>query len=573
MYIETKTLQNNTVLQQPNQIAGIEGTTVTMPNGAAIHVTKYNDVWMTDGSGNLFPLSDPAAEALVSAQSRWMIRWIPRSIVIGIALACFVVMSVWALDPYPATQEAALAIHSMLSIWSVRLIGALATGLSLYVFVTVLMTGRAKTKPVFYAPNMRNGLCLVTDRTDNDDTVAARLEQVRAMFAAEQGGVRAILFIKYQDPIAYFWNADTPDRLPQFDRSEGSKKWDLPEEYTGSTFANETWEQYQAYCAAVEPLIRNQWLKAAHQKGTNPEAASQNLGNMLRYTCLLLAIMSLPIFGFAQKSKQVETYLGSDRYTMDLPVGKVKYIFSKAVLERTGDGKFSHKQLLPNAMSYTDDSNAGALLSITVRGERLLPVRATNSQPVTTTTTTPVQQRTGATAIDPVRPRPLFNPEQQQPGATPVGAFMLPDSNQLAAGVENIKRNYDNLSGRIKSAFGQVWSAVMWVFWSISVMLLGILGICRYIAKSAANESLVSIKGKALVGKWIVSAQQNAAGFTLIITWMIVIIILIDIFLIIVHFLLPLWALIPLWFFILHIADRITDWLVPNLKVAKQEYK
>jgi hypothetical protein len=113
----------------------------------------------------------------------------------------------------------------------------------------------------------------------------------------------------------------------------------------------------------------------------------------------------------------------------------------------------------------------------------------------------------------------------------------------------------------------------MWVFWSISVLLLGILGICRYIAQTAANESLVSVKGKAVVGKWIVSAQQNAAGMTLIITWLIIVMLLIDIFIVIIHFLLPLWALVPLWFCILGIADRITDWLVPNLKVAKQEYK
>jgi hypothetical protein len=113
----------------------------------------------------------------------------------------------------------------------------------------------------------------------------------------------------------------------------------------------------------------------------------------------------------------------------------------------------------------------------------------------------------------------------------------------------------------------------MWVFWSLSTFLLGALGFFRYIAKSAANESLISVKGKTIAGKWIVDAQQNAAGFTLICAWCIIGFMLIDIFIAIVHFELSLWFTAVLWFAVLAFADKITDWLVPNLKVVKTKYE
>jgi hypothetical protein len=163
---------------------------------------------------------------------------------------------------------------------------------------------------------------------------------------------------------------------------------------------------------------------------------------------------------------------------------------------------------------------------------------------------------------DPVRPRALPGEE------TRPTSFHLPDSMQMA---ERLNRVKDDMTGWKADAWrviSPVWDFAMWVFSSIMVLLVCAIIVFRYVAQSAANESLVTIYGRVLVGRWIVAAQQNSAAATLFCTWVIFVVALINAFLWMVKAGLPLWLLIPVSFVIGWIAERVTDWIVPNIRVV-----
>ena len=556
MHTDNTLLQNTQHLQ--HSIAGVTGTTIQLPTGATIHIDTHNDVWMAEGE-SLYPLSHPAGEALIAASNRRIIKYAPRAICIGLAIAAFFVASVWGLDTYPATQEVVLAIHSTIAMWSVRLFGVVFTILFGYILVTVVVSGKKQERTTNYAMFIKQGLCLIASRTEDDETVLARLEQAQAMMAANQGAIKAILFLKFQDPIGYFWNSEAPDRQPQFDRSEGSRKWELPEAFKNKTFAGETWEEFEAYTSAIEPLLRNQWLKSRHQKGNSAANTMETLGNIIQPAAVVIFLFFCSAL-YGQKAVQVEQYLGATRFNHAAPVGKIEYVFEKAILSRSSDGKFTHKELLPEGAYYNPASNAGKLIAITVNNQPIAPA------PAATATTTP------APSSDPVRPRPLF-PENSGMRPAPSVFGMIPDSSTFAGDVEDFKQQYTLSTNKIKKFFGIAWDGIMWFFWSLFIILLLILGVARFIAKAAANESLINLKGKTIVGRGIVSLQQNSAGVAFIVAIIIMVVLLINIFITIVHFGLPLWIIVVLWFTALAFAEKITDWLVPNLKIAKEKYQ
>jgi hypothetical protein len=67
---------------------------------------------------------------------------------------------------------------------------------------------------------------------------------------------------------------------------------------------------------------------------------------------------------------------------------------------------------------------------------------------------------------------------------------------------------------------------------------------------------------------FIVRAQQNASVSALVLTWILFGVILIDIFMWFVFYDLPIWMLILVWFPILWVAEKLTDWVVPNANIA-----
>lgn len=312
---------------------------------------------------------------------------------------------------------------------------------------------------------------------------------------------------------------------------------------------------------------------------------------------LLLLCTAVSAFG-ATKSEQVERYLGKYRYERDRPVGTVKFIFQKAVLKRQGNGKLTYKQLLLGEPYFSNEDNAGRLIGIqivhkgatnTIRPEapdkpavsralgtepakKARPQPKPKPQPVMAEAVTTEAESTPATPAekpafplkpskDPVRPR---GPAVANP---PAGNSIMPDSVALAEGLSHARDKVDNWKGQMWQTVRPVWAFVMWMFNSLLVLLVCFGGLCRYVAKTAASESLINTYGRIIVGRWIVAAHQNAAAMLLIITWIVAIVLLIDVFMWLVYLDFPVWLLVVIWFPILWIAEKITNFIVPNIPV------
>ena len=302
--------------------------------------------------------------------------------------------------------------------------------------------------------------------------------------------------------------------------------------------------------------------------------------------CALLTLCATTSLHAITKSEQVERYLGEFRYKNDRPSGVVKFIFQKAVLKRQGDGKKNYEQLLFNERYFSNSDNAGRLIGIQiVRGDKTITIRPESpkdppkeavpaTKPKRKARTTAVTPQTDPKPVkvynsvaaaarnlanDPVRPR-----QNESPGTT----ISIPDSSTIAKNIDNAKDQISGWKGKMWHTVRPAWEFVMWIFSSLIIMLICFAGICRYVAKTAATESLINSYGRIIVGRWIVSAHQNASAMLLIVTWVIAIILLVDVFMWLVYLDLPIWTLLVIWFPILFVAEKLTSWVVPNITVV-----
>ena len=538
------------------EIVASDGQYYTVSNDGKVYVLDGEEFLPLDH--NPFPLT--------TIYIRYLYL-LPKYMAIATAVAAAILLVYFGcMFDSPVIQESFLSVIAqyghMTSMTIILLVCLTFVGLSINIFARALSVQHtSKNTAQQYEQDTQDSICLVRNRIERDATIEERLRFALAQLADEQSNVRAVIVIRYADPVAYVYTSEGND--PRMDRN--APKWISLPDYKDTLFVAETFEQYEQYCKEFTIRIKEYLITKAHRAASNTQDAMANHFNLLKHTWIIALLLIAGTLS-AQKSKQVETYLGNARYEIEKPVGKVQFVFSKGVIQRIGDGKFTYKELLPQSSYFKDDSNAGELISITVNGSRIFPV---GKEPVTKEI---ISVSTPAQSTDPVRPRPLF-PETGGIRPAPSAFAMIPDSATFAGNIEGLKQEYTQSSSKIKAFFGTIWNAIMWVFWSLSTFLLGALGFFRYIAKSAANESLVTVKGKTIAGKWIVDAQQNAAGFTLICAWCIIGFMLIDIFIAIVHFELSLWFTAVLWFAVLAFADKITDWLVPNLKVVKTKYE
>ncbi len=207
---------------------------------------------------------------------------------------------------------------------------------------------------------------------------------------------------------------------------------------------------------------------------------------------------------------------------------------------------------------------------MSVKGDakaEVVPATATSSRPEPTPLAYSAPSAAEAAqrlAIDPVRPRQNIPP---RPDSENKG-ISLPDSATMVRNIEEAKEQITSWKGRLWQTIKPAWEFIMWVFSSLIVVLICFAGICRYVAKTAASESLISAYGRVIVGRWIVSAHQNAAAMLLVITWIIAIVLLLDVFMWLVYLDLPIWTLLIIWFPALWVAEKITSWIVPNIPIA-----
>lgn len=280
-----------------------------------------------------------------------------------------------------------------------------------------------------------------------------------------------------------------------------------------------------------------------------------------RLLCLVLALCTAwPVFA-ETKSQQVERYLGTFRYENDRPRGTIKFIFQKAVLKRKGTGKKTYQYLLFNEPFFSNEDNAGRLIGIQI---------VNNGK---TSTIRPESPEAPASVAEPAAPAVRVNVPNdpirpQQGGGFNVGSML--DSSKVAGNLDQAKDRITGWKGAAWQTIRPVWAFVMWIFSSVIAILICFAGLCRYVAKTAATESLINNYGRIIVGRWIVSAHQNAAAMLLVITWIIAIVLLIDVFMWLVYLNLSVWLLVVIWFPILWLAEKLTSWLVPNIPISDE---
>ena len=259
---------------------------------------------------------------------------------------------------------------------------------------------------------------------------------------------------------------------------------------------------------------------------------------------------------------------------------KVTFVFREGskdkYYERTGDGKSEYTDLLQKTsglVKYNDQG--GELVAIMKNGEAVAKaahVERVNEVPKQQSPVAPngaVYLPPNNTA-DPIRPRGTL--QAPDVANTPVTdespRYHFPDSSQTAATLEDAKEVITGWKGKAWEQIQPIWRFVLWVFSSLVILLICLIGLCRYVAKSAANESVVNTYGRVIVGGWIARAQQEAASMTLFLTWIIAIVVLIDVFMWLIMLDLPIWTIIPIWFGILWMAEKLTDWIVPNANIV-----
>lgn len=329
-------------------------------------------------------------------------------------------------------------------------------------------------------------------------------------------------------------------------------------------------ETYAEYVRYVRWFARpHLWPKYSDTAKIEARPALETLtGQMRAASVTLMLILSAVVSGFGQsKARQVDEALGTRIREIPKPGEQVEFVFRENGREKTymghGDGRKEYTEILQSSGTglarYSDAG--GTLLYVRKSGEVVAKGVAVGD--VATGVKSPYQFQPSTTG-DPVRPRSL-------PGAEPAPqyeSFSAPDSLEIA---ERLNRAKEEISGWKAEAWrmaSPVWDFAMWLFSSIMVLLIAAIVMFRYVAQSAANESLVTIYGRVVVGRWIVAVQQNSAAATLFCTWIIFVVALINAFLWMVKAGLPLWLLVPVSFVIGWIAERVTDWIVPNIRVV-----
>lgn len=439
--------------------------------------------------------------------------------------------------------------------------------------VDLIREMRAEPEPVQEAP------ALLPEYSIGDDILLAHregetLDEWNARFEAAEKQANKnkwVVVVKFRSPVFSLLTGAT---VEVYDRDEAVFK--MPEtfpDFSGKVcesrlFTEETPEDYAEYLARFCRIFR-EW--SPRQKAVR--AASRSAGALLdavknSVNILLFLLVAFPAFS-QSKTRQVDEALGTRIREIPAAGQSVSFMFDlngrTKTYNRVGDGKSSYTELLQKSPGLVRFDDEGGTLVAVMSGETII-ARTDFVQNVNTAPREP--QPMYATQAEQMRPQSAIDPNTLRDNG---GGFVLPDSVTIQREVDNGKHSIDEFKAGSWSLIKPIWGFAMYIFYSASLMLACFIGLFRYVAKTAANESLINTYGRVIVGRWIVSAQQNAAAGTLFLTWIVAIFLLIDFFLALVWLNLPMWTIVLIWFPTLWLAGKITNWIVPNIRVVSNE--
>ncbi len=260
---------------------------------------------------------------------------------------------------------------------------------------------------------------------------------------------------------------------------------------------------------------------------------------------ILLLILFPALLSAQNNIRQAENYLGQIRFNQVAPPrGPVHFIFSQQTLSRTADGKATYKTLLQKGY-FQDGANYGSLSAVVI---------TENGKPATVARYTPATDETGMLSrADASTAKPT--------------SWTLPDSATIADQAATAEHTVQQWRKKAWAATAPIWRFIMTIFMSLLPLLIMAGGLLRYVAKTAAGESAVNMWGVNVIGGWMLKAHHLSASALLVIQWGVAIVFLIDVFLYLVWAGLDLWIITPIWFTCLWFAERITNWIVPNVRI------
>jgi hypothetical protein len=282
---------------------------------------------------------------------------------------------------------------------------------------------------------------------------------------------------------------------------------------------------------------------------------------MSKIITTLFLFAACAAFGQQSKTRQIDEALGTRIREIPAQGDAVEYCFQigrkDVSFYRTGDGVSQYTELLQRTSGMGDyNDQGGTLLFVKKNGEVVARGNAA-----------------GSIAEQPTASRVRYVDQPGDPMRTTAvtrepDGFSMPDSMQVAERLDGLKRDITGWKGKMWQTIAPVWDFCMWFFSSVAVLLVSLIFFFRYIAASAANESLVGIYGNVIAGRWMVSVQQNAAVLTLACVWLIAAVLWVNVVLWMVWADLSLWLMVPCAAVLAWLAEKVTDWIVPNLRVA-----
>lgn len=364
---------------------------------------------------------------------------------------------------------------------------------------------------------------------------AERFAQARETAKAGQW----IVAIRFQDPLACIVTGQGETiGFNRFSPPWQSAKNGLgvidPE---GKFYANETWQDYERYVSEFFTCYR-EWVGGEKFQRSN--------GNVMAYETTLrsfvtLALMVVTFTCYAQsKTQRLQNYLG-DKMGNVAEKGLVKFRFDKTEITRESDGTKTYAKLLSDD-GYFTDSDAGNLKAV-------LLVQGSNTSLIS-------------------EGRRVVNADTKPISALPVAPSPGLDSLGMEQKADEAIETFEGWKAQAWKAVKPGWRVVMYVFSSILTFLFFFGAFLRYVAKTASGESAINLHGTPIVGGWIVRAQQSAAGALLLICWIVTGFTMLNLFMWIVWLDWSLWMLLVFWFPVQWLAEILTNWLVPDIKVV-----
>jgi len=207
------------------------------------------------------------------------------------------------------------------------------------------------------------------------------------------------------------------------------------------------------------------------------------MSNILSIIFLFAAFSA---FGQQSKTRQVDEALGTHIREIPAQGDAIEYCFQigrkDVSFYRTGDGASQYTELLQKTSSMGDyNDQGGTLLFVKKNGEVVARGNAA-----------------GSIAEHPTANRVRYVDQTSDPMRTtdvarePDG-FAMPDSMQVAERLDNAATAFDALKEKVWGYVQPVWRFIVHIFSSLLLLFVCLIGLCRYVAKSAANESQNSL--------------------------------------------------------------------------------